>query len=322
MLGHLAMPEILPVALILTTLNEESTLNEFFMSLCKGTHAPVEISVCDGGSSDRTVDILRSWRLPGVTIKLEIRPGFTIAQGRNEAIRNSSYDILAITDAGCLLHRDWLYRITRPLLEDAGIDAVAGGYEVVGRSKFESIAAAATLPLDSRNKDTFLPSSRSFAIRKTVFWEGGGYPEHLYFAGEDTALCHRLKELGKHFAVRWDARVTWFPRHSMRSFLRQYWLYGIGDGETGFKARRTFFLSMKWLAAVTILILGAYQPLWWGLALLALVVHLIRLWPKYKWGSHPIHVSLAAFGLINLIELAHTAGFIRGLIRRKTRKKT
>ncbi|NOY07067.1 MAG: glycosyltransferase [Chlorobi bacterium] len=316
------MPEILPVSLILTTLNEESTLNEFFMSLCKGTHVPAEISVCDGGSSDRTVDILKTWRLPGVNIKLEIRPGFTIAQGRNEAIRHSSYEILAITDAGCLLHRDWFHFITKPLLEKADIDAVAGGYEVVGRRGFESVAAAATLPLDSQDKEGFLPSSRSFAIRKKIFWEGGGYPEHLYFAGEDTALCHRLKEQGKNFAVRWDARVTWFPRSSIKSFLRQYWLYGIGDGETGFNARRTFFLSLKWLAAVAILILGAYQPLWWGVGILALAVHFIHLWPKYKWGRHPVPVSLAAFGLINLIELAHTAGFIRGLIRRKMQKQS
>jgi len=235
--------------------------------------------------------------------------------------QKTAYEILAITDAGCLLHRDWLYCITRPLLEGAGIDVVAGGYEVVARSSFETYAAAASLPLDSPDKEEFLPSSRSFAIRKKAFWEGGGYPDHLYFAGEDTALCHRLREQGKNFVVRWDARVTWFPRSSMKSFLRQYWLYGIGDGETGFNARRTFFLSLKWLVAVAILILGAYQPLWWGLGLLALIVHFIHLWPKYRWGNHPIHVSLAAFGLINLIELAHTAGFILGLIRKKMQKK-
>ncbi len=322
MLTGSAMPEILPVSLVLTTLNEESTLNAFFSSLCKGTHVPAEISVCDGGSVDRTVDILKTWRVPGVNVKIEIRPGFTIARGRNEAVRNSSYEILAITDAGCLLHRDWLYCITRPLLEGADVDVVAGGYEVVARSSFESYAAAASLPLDHQDRDGFLPSSRSFAIRKKVFWEGGGYPEHLYFAGEDTALCHRLRKQGKNFIVRWDAKVTWFPRSSLKSFFRQYWLYGIGDGETGFNARRTYFLFLKWLAAVAILVLGAYQPLWWGLGFLALLVHFIRLWPKYRWGSCPIHVSLAAFGLINVIELAHTAGFIRGTIRRMKKKAT
>ena len=44
-------------------------------------------------------------------------------------------------------------------------------------------------------EETFLPSGRSIAFKKSAWKEVGGYPENLY-TGEDTLFDLKLKEKG------------------------------------------------------------------------------------------------------------------------------
>ena len=57
-----------------------------------------------GGSSDGTLQILRG--ADGVTLLEE--PGANIARGRNVAIAAATHDIIAVSDADCVLAPDWL----------------------------------------------------------------------------------------------------------------------------------------------------------------------------------------------------------------------
>lgn len=50
------------VSLIFTVLNEEKSVKNLLDSLLKQTRKPDEIVVVDGGSKDRTVEILKQYR--------------------------------------------------------------------------------------------------------------------------------------------------------------------------------------------------------------------------------------------------------------------
>jgi glycosyltransferase involved in cell wall biosynthesis len=121
----------IPVSLILTTLNEEAGIPLFFQGVRASTVQPAEIVICDGGSTDATVDAIRreAGTLP---VTLVIEAGANIARGRNAAIARATQDVLAITDAGCRIDPLWLELLTEPLLADASIDAVGGGYALEG----------------------------------------------------------------------------------------------------------------------------------------------------------------------------------------------
>jgi glycosyltransferase involved in cell wall biosynthesis len=304
---------ILPVTLALTTLNEEQALASFFSSVEGLTMLPAEISICDGGSRDGTVSMLRAWTPPDscALVVTELMDA-NIARGRNEAIGRASHRVVAVTDCGCRLEPDWLERIVAPLLADDSVPAVGGGYRFDTLSRFEHIAAAAEMNVDDIPDEDFLPSSRSMAFRLEAWRAVGGYPEHLSFAGEDTAFCLSLLRAGFPIRLRRDAIVHWRPRPTLRSYIRQHVLYGIGDGEARSKTRVYAKIVLRYCAVFALAIAGTLHPAAWAVLAAGLIAWYSRLYRVYRWHATPLSVWLPAALLIVVKELSILAGFLRG----------
>jgi glycosyltransferase involved in cell wall biosynthesis len=316
----------IPVSLLLTTLNEAEQIALFLHGVRAQTVRPAEIIVCDGGSTDGTVELLqheaaqRQEETETPPLRVIVVPGANIAEGRNHAIHAATQDILAFTDAGCELAPDWLERISEPLLRNEDIDAVGGGYELIGDNPAQRWARAATLPFERQSPERFLPSSRSFATRRVALERAGLYPEHLTFAGEDTALVLRMKEQGARFVTRWDARVRWYPRPTLHAFLRQHYFYGLGDGEAGNNPAQHLRTAVKWsgFLFLTVLAITAslhHHFLWLLLPLSLLVVYGIRLGRIYAWNAYRWRDRLGGFLCIALKEWSMFVGYLVGRVR-------
>ena len=210
------------VSLVATVLNEAGNLGEWWTSIAGQTLSPDEVVVVDGGSRDGTAELLREMAEKSpFPVRVEVREGVNIARGRNEAIRLATHDIIAVTDAGCVLAPDWLERITAPLRGDEGLDLVAGFYQPLTGNWFEEVSACATLPLPWEAREgRFMPSSRSIAFRRRVWERTGGYPEWLDI-GEDMYFNHAWKGLGVAHKLEKEALVYWRMRGDLRSLLRQ-----------------------------------------------------------------------------------------------------
>lgn len=308
-----AAPHI-PVSLILTTRNEAAHVPLFLEGMRAQTVRPAEIVICDGGSTDGTVERFRE--LGGdLPLHIVVEEGANIARGRNCAIRAASHDVLAITDAGCEIASDWLARITEPLLRTPEVDAVGGGYELIGDTRVQRWTRASSLPLEQQDPAAFLPSSRSFAARRTVIERAGMYPEHLTFAGEDTALVLRMKEQGARFVTRWDAKVHWYPRATLGAFLRQHYLYGLGDGEARSNAGRYTRTAVKWSLFAGLFAASLLSS--WLLLLppAALLAYSQYLCPIYRWRDLPLGERIGGFLFIAMKEWSMFAGYAVGRLR-------
>jgi cellulose synthase/poly-beta-1,6-N-acetylglucosamine synthase-like glycosyltransferase len=258
--------------------------------------------------------MLRDAALPGIELNVCRVDGANIAAGRNAAIREASKSVLAITDAGCRLEHDWLERITAPLLEDERIDAVAGGYVFAGASFLQRATIASSLPPDRMEGERFLPSSRSFAVRRDSMFRAGLYPEDMTFAGEDTALCLRMRSMGMRFVNRLDARVHWFVRRTLRGFMRQHFMYGLGDGEARSHSGSYLLHVLRLAVPLALLCLGVG---WWPaapLAVLLLALYYLRLSRVYGWKRLPLKLRAASYALLYLKIAMMTAGWIRGIL--------
>src|SRR3972149_5758038 len=112
------------VSVIATVLNEEGSIARLLDSLVAQTRRPDEVIVVDGGSRDRTVEIVFSYfdRLP---IRLLVRNDCSIAQGRNAAIASAQEEIIASTDAGVRLAPNWLADLVGPL-EEGSCEVTSG----------------------------------------------------------------------------------------------------------------------------------------------------------------------------------------------------
>ncbi|MFI5269188.1 MAG: glycosyltransferase, partial [Chloroflexota bacterium] len=216
-----------------------------------------EIIVVDGGSTDGTHAIVS----PHQEVRLSDLPGANISQGRNRGIAEARHDLIAITDAGVRLDSTWLRAITAPL-QSGQAQVVAGFFEPDPHSPFETAMGATVLPaVEDINPNTFLPSSRSLALRKDVWRQAGGYPEWLDYC-EDLILDLNIRRSPSvRVAFVPQAVVRFRPRSSLGAFFRQYYRYARGDGKAGLWRARHIFRYLAYLHLIaTIVCLLAPNP--------------------------------------------------------------
>lgn len=256
------------VSLIMTVLNEGASIDALMHSLLTQTQQPDEIIVVDGGSRDDTVARLHAFqdRLP---LRVLVAEGANISAGRNLAIQHASGDILAITDAGVRLREDWLERVTAPLRANPALTVSAGFFEADAHTLFEVALAANTLPLVNEiHPESFLPSSRSVAVRREAALAVSGYPEWLDYC-EDLIFDLNLKATQPPFAFAADAIVYFRPRPNAIAFFKQYYRYARGDGKADLWRKRHQLRYAVYLLGLPALLLAGelLHPLFWGVLL-------------------------------------------------------
>ncbi len=125
----------LKVSLIASVKNEAENVVKWTDCINKQSRLPDEIVILDGGSTDGTDRLLEEWgNREHMPLKLIRAPGSNIARGRNIAIRESRYPIIAITDFGCEPKPDWLEKLIQPFKLEPETRVSAGFYECISRS--------------------------------------------------------------------------------------------------------------------------------------------------------------------------------------------
>ena len=297
-------------SLVATVKDAAPFVHDFLASVEAQTRVPDEMVIVDGGSIDGTAEILR--QATGVTLIEE--PEANIARGRNLAVRAASHDMVAVSDADCVLAPDWMERILQPL-ED-GADVSMGAYRPLTRSFFEACAAAISIKEpDELDPSTYLPSARSVAFRREAFERAGGYPEWLPI-GEDMHLNLRWRDLGVNMALAPQAVVYRRPRSSLGSYWRQFAAYAEHDALGGMHGRRHAlrFAAYGGLA----LALASRRRLPVVLAAAAGAAYAARpvrrSWRLLPPGRPRLASVAAVPALMALTDLAKMTGYVRGAV--------
>ena len=303
------------VSLIATVKDGVDHLQEFMGSLAAQTRAPDEVVIVDGGSTDGTLDLLRV--AEGVTVIEE--PGANIARGRNLAIARSTHDVIAVTDADCVLEPDWLEHLLRPIQD--GADVAMGFYLPITDGFLQECLAAVNLPLEATEVDatTFMPSARSVAYRRGAIEAAGGYPEWLDI-GEDMWVNHRWRELGLDLRFAADAVARWRLRPSLGATWTQYFRYARGDAQAGLYPERH---AMRFGAYTALVAALASRRRWPKVAVAAAAVRHARTPVRRarRLRAEPrerVAATVLVPALMVWIDTAKMAGYTVGLLDRAT----
>ncbi len=240
------------LSFVSTVFNEEKSIEKFIESLLSQSRLPDEIIIIDGGSTDTTINLLEN-KLKNFkgTIKILSKNG-NRSVGRNEGIIKSTGEIIAVSDAGCVLDKNWFKNITSPFI-NKNIDVVSGYYLPVSRNVFEkSLATYTSVMPDRIDPDNFLPSSRSIAFRKSAWEKAGGYPENLDTC-EDLVFAKKMMNVGLKFKFEKNAIVHWRQRENLKDAFFQFLGYAIGDGKARFFRSTTPLLYIRYIIGVVLL---------------------------------------------------------------------
>lgn len=310
------------VSLVTTIFNEADSLPSFLSSISRQRRMPDQMIVVDGGSTDESVKILQEWqdRLP-LTVVAE---DANISEGRNIGIARACGEIIAVTDAGTVLDDEWLEKLIQPFeVPERSIDVAAGFFRPDPKSQFETALAATTLPdTDEIFPDTFLPSSRSIAFRRSWFDAGMRYPEWLDYC-EDVVFDLRLRRAGARFQFLPDAQVSFRPRSDFVGFWNQYYRYARGDGKAGLFWKRHLARYLTYLVVAPSFLVSR-SPAWRILVLAGAILYIRqpvrRLWQR---SDRDIRTTLKLAPLAVLLrgagDIAKMSGYPAGLFWRARR---
>lgn len=299
-----------PVSLITTVFNEIASIDDFLDSVRSQTRQPDEVVIVDAGSTDGTVERLEAAARGDSRLRVIVSPG-NRSQGRNVAIAQAAHDVIACTDGGCTLDPRWLEEITSPFAD--GAEWVAGFYRVdAARTIDRCIGLTIVYVIEEVDRDLFLPSARSMAMKKSAWQRVGGFPESVTF-GEDTLFDEMMLNAGFHPTFASEATVGWHPPTGFLGLARTSFSWGRGDGAAGLRGsyyKRTL-LAYAGVASLAALLAGT-RPRLLPLALLPVVP---PVWKsiRYKLRHEP---SPARFVYLPAARItattANLAGFITG----------
>lgn len=241
--------------LVTTILNEEKTIKGFLKSISHQSILPDEVIIVDGGSTDKTIQKIEEFiKKNGKTVPIKvIQKKGNRSVGRNEGIKRAQGDIIAISDAGCILDKDWVKEIVKPF-SDKSVDVVAGYYADASTTTFQKCMVPYVFVMpDKVHPDTFLPATRSMAIKKKVWEELGGF-DPKYSHNEDYVFARKLRDSEKKIFFARDAIVYWIPRKNLKEAFIMFYRFAFGDIEATIIRLKVVILFARYLLALVFLL--------------------------------------------------------------------
>ena len=196
--------ERVKVSLISTVRNEATSVDGWLDSLLKQSRLPDELVISDGGSSDKTVELIRK-RAEAFPIPIQLieAPGANISRGRNIAIQHVNYEVIACADFGCELDRDWLQNLILPFESEAEIDVSCGFSQVQPGNEFSRIAGQYFVPdINKVNPQQFIPSGAQLCHAQTSVGAGWRLPGISNLCGGGYAICAERQAAEQALGIR------------------------------------------------------------------------------------------------------------------------
>lgn len=228
------------VSIIIPAKNEEHLIRQCIHHLNRLNYPKdlYEIIVADGMSADRTAEAAE--KLGAVVVKNEKE---TVSPGRNIAFLAAKGDLVAFTDADCVVDKDWLRNAIKYFKDDK-VGCVGGPNftpenetpfgKAVGFVFGEGIFAAGSIHARNLNEIKAVKSIPGCnAIYKREVLEKTMPVDESLLTCDDTELNQRIIDEGYDLLYTPDVYVWHYRRPSPRKLWRQMYRYAIGRLQVG-----------------------------------------------------------------------------------------
>jgi glycosyltransferase involved in cell wall biosynthesis len=219
------------LTVVVPVLNGERTIEKCLASILRADYPAGrrQVLVVDNGSTDRTADMVRAFPVRCVP---EHRRG--LASARNRGIAAATTELVAFTDADCVVTTGWLRELLRGF-DGPSVGVVVGEVVAYPPRTFTERYWATRKPLWQTRALSYPKCpwflSGNAAFRREVFDRVGLYDTRFDGgACEDIDLSWRLFDDGR-YTLRHQPRALVFHQHRLdaHALYRQYRGYGRGQ---------------------------------------------------------------------------------------------
>jgi len=208
------------VSVIIPVYNGEKTLKQCLISVLNQTYKDYEILLVDNDSTDKTKEIIKEFQKDR-RIRYLFEPEKGRGVARNTGERESTGEIILMTDSDCIVPENWIEEMVRAL---KNYDAVQGFEESVSHD-FWSKNRQINSEKKYKNENMISPigkiDTKNFAIKRAVL-KKIGFTSRKYFSGNDTDLSIKLTKNKYKIILKKDIDVKHFHANSLRNvFCKQ-----------------------------------------------------------------------------------------------------
>lgn len=227
------------ISVLIPVRNGEKTLAKCLESVLDTGYKNYEIVVVDNSSKDDTKNIIREFEKKDKKVRYSFEPKISRGAARNRGFQDSSGSIIAMIDSDCIAPKNWVFRISRPIiLGKARI--VQGSESSEEKSPLALMQQRHNRELLKRNiKGDYIDhiDTKNFAIKRNILEKAGGFSELGDL--EDFELKIKLKELGYKIYFLKIPAVRHHHREDILSLFRRrvnqgYWSYKIYRMHAGY----------------------------------------------------------------------------------------
>jgi len=238
------------VSIIIPTWNRKEDLKKCLMSIKNLNYTNLEIIITNNGSTDGTIEMLKSMKSE-MTI-IQNRKNLGASYAKNQGATKSRCEFLWFLDSDSeIINANCLNEMIKILNGHPSVAMVGG--EVVeeqGEKKYKLSKAArygiGTIGLKNEKDYMFLESNfittANCLVRRNIFFEVGGFNPEYFYGGEDTDLSRKITQRGYKGIV--DRKIAVLHRLSIKQRRSNFFL------QEKNRVRRHFFHEPIWLFPV------------------------------------------------------------------------
>ena len=213
--------------------NESEFIDQLILSLSNAPPDDKEIYLIDGGSTDDTLEKIRSWQQKYPQIKLVKNDLKYVSHGFNMAYRASQSKYITLMGAHAEYPSNYFLQ-GMSLLETEDADAVGGPLNQAGRTdKGRIIAACMSSQFGVGDSEFRTTKNRGYvqtvamAIYKRSVFEKIGLLDEELIRDQDDEFHYRMNANGLKILMDPSMEATYYVRDDFKSLWSQYFYYGL-----------------------------------------------------------------------------------------------